>query len=134
MGKKNQTPLSLKMKNTKNKHYEFQITPFKKKKNKTFWKGTPALHLAASFSRRPATAANSLRRIGEKAMLRNPTTVRTLRNLMENKCQTAVQQKLHFHYNHTDSCKFSRWTARQVYHNTSFFRIFLGFLNIIIWF
>ncbi|TMW91305.1 hypothetical protein EJD97_014505 [Solanum chilense] len=48
-------------------------------------------------------------------MLRYPTTVRTLRNLMENSSPTAAQQKVHFHYNHTDSCKFSRWTSRECY-------------------
>ncbi|KAM3221395.1 tRNA putativeuridine synthase A isoform X1 [Capsicum annuum] len=44
-------------------------------------------------------------------MLRCPTAVRTLRNLME----VQSQQKVHFHYNHTDSCNFSRWTARECY-------------------
>ncbi|PHT76005.1 hypothetical protein T459_19527 [Capsicum annuum] len=43
-------------------------------------------------------------------MLRCPTAVRTLRNLME----VQSQQKVHFHYNHTDSCNFSRWTASSV--------------------
>lgn len=35
---------------------------------------------------------------------------------MENQSLTPAQQKVHFHYNHTDSCKFSRWTAKECYH------------------
>nr|XP_016515978.1 PREDICTED: tRNA pseudouridine synthase A-like [Nicotiana tabacum] len=49
-------------------------------------------------------------------MLRCPTAVRTLRNLMENHSHIpSAHQKAHFHYNHTDSPNFSRWTAKECY-------------------
>nr|GLL20292.1 uncharacterized protein LOC109146864 isoform X1 [Ipomoea trifida] len=45
-------------------------------------------------------------------MKNSPTVVRTLKNIMES--QPAPPKKV-YHYNHTDSCKFSRWSSKECY-------------------
>lgn len=32
---------------------------------------------------------------------------------METQCQSHPEKKAYVHYNHTDACKFARWTAKE---------------------
>lgn len=44
-------------------------------------------------------------------MIKNSRVVQIVREMMENR----TQKKAHLHYDHTDACKYSRWTARESY-------------------
>ncbi|XP_059636773.1 uncharacterized protein LOC132278889 [Cornus florida] len=44
-------------------------------------------------------------------MITYPRVGRILRSLMESQSQ----ERVYFHYNHTDACKYSRWTSRECY-------------------